>query len=132
MNTNAESKRFHKRSMLCAAAVLLIFFILFLRLIYLQLFEHHFYETLSKRNIINIIPVKPDRGLIYDRNGVLIAKNIPIYSLMIIPGRVSQLQKTIDALTPIVHLTPNDSDHFYKNLKNYRHFQEVPLKDDLS
>lgn len=131
-NPHQESKRFIKRSAICAAAVAVLFLCLFARLIYLQLIEHYFYATLSKKNIINIIPVKPARGLIYDRNGVLLAKNTPVYSLMIIPGRVTHLKATIEALEPLIHLSPEDIASFYKNLKNYRRFQLVPLKENLS
>ncbi|OGT41192.1 MAG: penicillin-binding protein 2 [Gammaproteobacteria bacterium RIFCSPHIGHO2_12_FULL_40_19] len=132
MNTNPESKRFHRRSMLCAAGVLFIFIVLFIRLLYLQLFEHHFYETLSKRNVISIVPVKPDRGLIYDRNGVLLAKNIPVYSLMLIPGRIENLKDTVTNLSKIIQLTPEEIEGFYHTVKQYYPYQAVPLKQQLT
>src|SRR3990167_1294223 len=112
MTANAESKRFHKRSMVCATCILVLFGILLLRLMYLQLIEYHFYATLSKRNVISIIPVKPDRGIIYDRNGVVLAKNIPVYSLMVIPGRVKNMKDTIAALSKIIQLTPEEIKNF--------------------
>src|SRR3989338_6540420 len=98
MNNNPESKRFFRRSLLCAIGILLFFFILLIRLFYLQVIENKFYATLSNRNVINVIPVQPTRGLIFDRNGVLLAKNIPIYSLMVIPARVKDLKDTIKKL----------------------------------
>src|SRR3990167_11298178 len=114
MNTpNPESKRFHKRSVTCASIILFLFFILFIRLCYLQLFEHSFYATLSKRNVISIIPVRPDRGIIYDRNGVVLAKNIPVYSLMIIPGRVKNMKNTVERLQKIIQLTPDEIHNFH-------------------
>lgn len=128
----AESKRFLKRSMLCASGILIIFLIIFVRLIYLQLFEHQFYETLSKQNVISIVPVKPNRGLIYDRNGVVLAKNVPIYSLMVIPGRVKNLKNTVSELTTLLHLKPEEIQNFYHMLKQYYPYQAVPLKQQLT
>ncbi len=132
MNTNPEAKRFYKRSIICATIILIFFLILLIRLMYLQLFEHHFYATLSKRNVISIIPVKPNRGLIYDRNGVLLAKNIPVYSLMIIPGRVKDLKNTINSLVKVIQLTPDEINNFYHIVKQYYPYQEVPLKQQLT
>lgn len=131
-SSHQETMRFTKRALVCAAFVALLFICLLARLIYLQVIEHHFYATLSEKNIINIVPVKPTRGLIYDRNGILLAKNIPVYSLMIIPARTQNLKATIKTLSHILNLTPENIDHFYKNLKHYRRFQAVPLKDSLS
>src|SRR3990167_10779435 len=111
-NTSPESKRFHKRSIVCATIILILFGILLVRLVYLQLIEYGFYATLSKRNVISIIPVRPDRGIIYDRNGVVLAKNIPVYSLMVIPGRVKNMKDTIAALSKIIQLTPEEIKNF--------------------
>ena len=73
--------------------MLLLCVVLIGRLIYLQLVNHKFYSTLSRQNLLNIIKLKPARGLIYDRNGVLIAKNIPSYSLMLIPEKVKNFDE---------------------------------------
>jgi len=132
MTTNAESKRFHKRSQICATGILSLFVILLLRLMYLQLIEYHFYATLSKRNVISTIPVKPDRGIIYDRNGVVLAKNIPVYSLMVIPGRVKDLKDTIKALSKIIQLTPEEIKNFDRIVKQYYPYQTVLLKQQLT
>ncbi|MCX7121260.1 MAG: penicillin-binding protein 2 [Gammaproteobacteria bacterium] len=131
MNTTPELKRFFKRSIVCATIILSLFFLLFLRLIFLQLFEHHFYATLSDRNVISIIPVKPDRGLIYDRNGVLLAKNIPVYSLMVTPARVKDLPRTISALENLLKLSPDEVKNFFHIVKQYYPYQSVPLKQSL-
>lgn len=133
MNTaNPETKRFHKRSITCASIILFLFFILFIRLCYLQLFEHSFYATQSKRNFINIIPVRPDRGIIYDRNGVILAKNLPVYSLMIIPGHVKNMKETLRSLQKIISLTPQEIQNFYHIVKQYYPYQPVPLKQQLT
>lgn len=127
-----EKRRFIKRSLFCAGAILFLFLLLFARLIYLQIVEHHFYETLSKKNIISIIPITPERGLVYDRNGVLLAKNIPVYQLMLIPGRVNHLDNTLDALKSVVGLTTDEIKHFHREMKHFHRYQMIPLKDHLS
>lgn len=131
-NKTPELNRFLRRSLICAAGVLFFFFILLLRLIYLQVFKHDFYDTLSDRNVINIVPIPANRGLIYDRNGVLLAKNVPVYSLMIVPGRVRNLKDTIKALQKIVKLSPDEVDAFYRNVKQAYPSQPVSLKQQLS
>lgn len=127
-----EINRFFKRSLICAIGVALFFFIIFAKLFDLQIISYRFYETLSKQNVISVVSVKPNRGLIYDRNDVLLAENTPVYSLMIIPGRVKNITETLDALTPIIHLSPDDIQAFKNSLKQYRRYQAVPLKEKLT
>lgn len=132
MNTTPESKRFFKRSLVCGFCILFLFSLVLFRLIYLQLFEHRFYETLSIQNVISVVPVKPDRGLIYDRNGILLADNKPVYSLMLIPARVRDIGYTLKKLKNIVDLTQQDIQNF-KRLKNqYYPYQAVPVKQELT
>src|SRR3989338_6750996 len=127
-----ESIRFFKRSLLCGIIVLCLFLMLLVRLMYLQVVKHTFYATLSQKNIISVIPIQPERGLIYDRNGVLLAKNEPVYSLTLIPGRIHDIQKTIKALTPVVDLTSTDIKNFHNAMKQYYPYQPVPLKKQIT
>jgi len=131
-NPEQESRRFSKRTAVCASFVIVFFLIILVRLFYLQIIAHRMYATLSKHNIISVIPAKPARGLIYDRHGVLLAKNIPVYSLMLIPGRIDNMKKTITGLTSVMHLTPDEIKNFYHVLKRYRRYQLVPLRDSLT
>ena len=123
---------FNRRSIIALIAVFLFAFIIIGRLAYLQIFEHHFYTTLSKKNIINIIPVQPKRGLIYDRFGVLLAKDIPVYSLDLIPEEIKHMTKTITALRKILPITAQDIQFYHHALKNHRPFQPVPLVAKLT
>lgn len=131
-NEHQEKQRFLKRSVVCIGGVFFLFVILCARLVYLQIIEHHFYQTLSNKNIISVIPISPIRGLIYDRNGVLLAKNMPVYRLMIIPGRVKDLDATLLALKPIVGLTDDDITQFKHKKTQFHRYQMVPLKDHLT
>ena len=132
MNTTPESKRFFKRSIACGAVILFLFLLLFIRLIYLQLVEHRLYETLSIQNVISVVPVKPNRGLIYDRHGVLLATNVPVYSLMLIPARVKDISYTLNQLKDVVGLTSDDIKTFKRIQKQYYPYQAIPVKQALT
>lgn len=106
--------------------------LLIARLIFLQIYKHDLYVTLSTKNWLDLVPIEPTRGLIYDRNGVLLAENISVFSLDIVPYQVTDLNKTLNALAKIVALTDNDISQFRKQLKQYRRFDEIPLKLRLS
>lgn len=131
-NQNPEVKRFLRRSLICAAGIVFLFFILLLRLVYLQIAENKFYQTLSDRNVINIVPIPANRGLIYDRNGVLLAKNVPVYSLMVVPGRIRNLKSAVKSIQKIIKLTPDEIDSFYHDVKQSSPSQPVPLKEQLT
>ena len=105
-----------------------LIFILLARLAYLQIYKHDVYTTLATKNWLDLVPVEPTRGLIYDRNGVLLAENIPVFSLDIIPNEVPNLKQTLAALGKIISLNDNDLNQFKKQVKQKRRFDEIPLK----
>lgn len=133
IKNHVKETRLFKRRVVEALIVVLIFsFVLVGRLVYLQVKDHRFYSTLSRQNLLNILPITPNRGLIYDRNGVLLVKNLPTYALAVIPKSVKNLAETIAQLSKIVDLTPEQIKQFYKIRRQYRAFQPVPLKFKLS
>lgn len=103
-----------------------------LRLIDLQIIHHTYYETMSHNNLLSIVPLSPQRGLIYDRNHHLIAGNKPSFNINIIPERTQHLKQTIALLQKKLMLTPNDIKLFYIRLKQHRPYQAVPLDYNLS
>lgn len=113
---------------------IITFLVLFLiaRLAYLQIYKHEMYVTLSTNNCLDLVPIEPTRGLIYDRNGVLLAENIPVFSLEIIPQQVTDMTKTLAELKKVVTLDDNDIVQFQKQLRQHRRFDEIPLKLRLS
>lgn len=123
-----EIQLISRRAMLGLAVILILLSLLAWRLAYLQISKHSVYSTLSTKNWLDLVPVEPTRGLIYDRNGILLAENIPVFSLDIIPYRVQDLKKTISEVNKIIALTENDLNQFYKQLKQHRRFDEIPLK----
>lgn len=127
-NHHSEIKLIAQRSMIALIFISLLITALIGRLIYLQMYKHTVYSTLSTQNWLDLVPVEPSRGLIYDRNGVLIATNIPVFSLDIIPYKTSDLPKTLSDLSKIIALNDNDLAEFHKQLRQHRRFDEIPLK----
>lgn len=105
---------------------------LLLRLFTLQAIQHKYYTTLSKLNSLDLTPLEPRRGLIYDRNGILLAKNVPTFSLMVTPSQTKNLSQTIKEVKKIIPLKNNELQQFYKQLHQYRRFEQIPLKLKLT
>lgn len=123
-----EIQLISRRVMLAVCFICFLVALLTWRMAYLQIYKNLLYTTLSTKNAIDLVPVEPTRGLIYDRNGILLAENIPVFSLDIIPQQVTDLQKTLNELKKIVDLSDSDITQFKKQLKQRRRFDEIPLK----
>ena len=127
-----ESRLFNERA---AAAVLITVLLLVAiagRLIYLQILNHDHFSTLADGNRVNIVPVPPMRGFIYDRNGVVMAQNIPSFSLELIPEQIPDLAGTIAGLRELISISDDDVKRFYRQLKQKRSFMSIPLRFNLS
>ncbi len=121
-------------SRLIVATVFSVLFILLLvsRLIYLQIINQQHYTTLSENNRVSIKPIQPIRGLIYDRNGVLLAENIPSFTLTLVPEHIKDIPGLIKKLQKIITITPADIKRFEKRLKRKRRFEGVTLRYRLN
>ncbi|WP_459176310.1 penicillin-binding protein 2 [Ewingella americana] len=128
----AESVLFVRRAVIAFVVVVILSAILVFNLYHLQVGMHDFYQTRSNQNDIKMLPIAPSRGLIMDRNGVILAQNITLYQIQVIPGKVDDLKATLQALTPIVDLTKEDIDAFHDAMYHGRKFAEIPLKLALS
>jgi penicillin-binding protein 2 len=131
-NARRETQLFQGRLLAASILIGLLAILLFARLIYLQILQHRHFTTLSTQNSIQLLPIVPTRGLIYDRNGVVLADNIPVFSLMITPDKAGDLNQTINDISKIITLTPGELESFHKQLKQHRQFEEIPLKLKLS
>ena len=131
-NNFRESHLFTHRIIVLVVLIVLATLALISRLFFLQVTNHDVYITLSNQNQLGLIPVEPNRGLIMDRNGILLAENIPIFSLVVTPDHVPNLNKLVAQLGQIIELTPEDIKQFHKGLKEHRAFQPIPLKVKLS
>ncbi|MFH1603291.1 MAG: penicillin-binding protein 2, partial [Pseudomonadota bacterium] len=88
--------------------VLAAFSLLLLRFAYLQLLQYDYYRTKAEDNRISVVPIVPNRGLILDRSGAVLARNYSAYTLEISPGKVANLEKTVDELAAIIEIRPSD------------------------
>jgi penicillin-binding protein 2 len=127
-----ESRLFNARLMVVGAIVLALILTLFLRLVYLQVFAHRHFETLSQANRIKPIPIQPPRGLILDRNGVVLAQNYPVYTLEIIPEQVDDMNSLLEELKQVVSLNEADLKNFRKQLRERPRFENLLLRSNLT
>ena len=98
----------------------------------LQVTEYEAYRTQSDRNRVQLQPLPPKRGLIYDRNGVLLADNTPSFILSIVRERVSDLDATLTALQDLLPISEGDLENFQKKLQRRRPYEAVPLRFRLT
>lgn len=131
-NHHQELYRFKLRLALGAVFVLTLFSLLVARFVYLQVIQHEHYETLAENNRISIIPVAPNRGLILDRNGVILAHNYSAYTLEITPSKAGNLEDTINGLAEIIDIAPRDRKRFKKLLEESRNFESLPIRSRLN
>jgi penicillin-binding protein 2 len=131
-NPERERMLFHRRLLLVAVIVVCAFCGLLGRFVYLQVYQHAMYRTLAESNRISVLPVLPNRGVITDRNGVVLAHNYSAYTLEIMPSRVTNLDATIDALAEIVNVEPRDRKRFRKLLEESKNFESLPIRTRLS
>jgi len=131
-NKKEEKRLFNRRCLIiaCVSGVLLI--TLLARLYYLQVFQYHSYTTLSRKNFVLSLPIEPTRGLIYDRHNRLIASNKPVFSLTITPNQVPNLTDTLSGLKSILHISDQEIEDFRRNIKQYRPYQPIPLRLQLT
>lgn len=127
-----ERTQFKRRVIAIAVIIGIISLLLLARLAYLQVYQHKLYTTLARQNLLNLSPSEPNRGLIYDRNGVLLAENIPVFQMEVTPNRVPDLKTTLDALQKIITIDDDDLQQFYRQLKLHRRFQPILLRTRLT
>jgi penicillin-binding protein 2 len=123
-----ESQLFLGRAIASSILVILVLAILAGRMFYLQVLSHEHFITLSKDNRVKLQPLPPTRGLIYDRNGITLAQNLPAYSLEITPEKVTDIDTTLQALSRIIEISEEDIRRFRRLLKQHRRFDSIPLR----
>ncbi len=127
-----DLQRFQLRLAISAGGVLLMFFLLLLRFVYLQVVQHEYYLTLAENNRISVLPVIPNRGLILDRNGVVIAHNYSAFTLEITPKEVGDIEPLIDELSAIIDIQPKDRKRFKKLLEERHDLDSLPIRTRLT
>jgi penicillin-binding protein 2 len=131
-NTEHELARFRLRLVAAALFVLLCFGLLAARLAWLQIGKHDELSTQAENNRIAVVPITPNRGLILDRNGIVLANNYSAYTLEIAPARVRDLEATIDRLAEVVPIEARDRRRFKRQLEESKSLESLPIRTKLS
>ncbi|CAN5414945.1 penicillin-binding protein 2 [soil metagenome] len=131
-DTRQEVNLFNRRALILALGMALLFGALVWRLVYLQVIQQSLYTTLSTQNQVSLIPIEPNRGLIYDRNGILLAENLPYYSLDYILDKARYAKETLQKLKQIIPISREEQNEFFKQLQQRRRFEPVPIKTRLT
>jgi len=132
-DSQREARINNARTVTAVLIVLALLGMIVARYYALQITEYEEYRTQSERNRVQLQPLPPKRGLIYDRNGVLLADNRPSYMLSIVRERVvGDLEATLAALGEVVDISDNDLENFYKKLQRRRPYEAVPLRFRLT
>ncbi len=131
-NVEADLSRFRARVLVASLVVLLCFVLLVVRLVYLQVVRHDDLSEQAESNRTAVVPIVPNRGLILDRNGVVLATNYSAYTLEITPSKVADLEGTIEALGRLVEIQPRDKRRFRKLREESRNFESLPIRTRLT
>ena len=131
-NPDSDLDRFRFRLGFAAVAVLLAFGLLIGRFVWLQIIQHDFYQTRAEDNRIALIPIVPNRGVITDRNGIVLARNYSAFTLEITPSRVPDLEASIDALATVIDIQPKDRKRFKRVMDEAKNFESIPIRTRLT
>lgn len=129
---SAEANLFARRALIALIVISFMAGALLFNLYHLQITRFEDYQTRSNGNRIKVLPVAPNRGLIYDRNGVLLAENRPVFSLQVVPRDVKKLDETLDQLIALLKLPESKKEDFYDEMRGHRRFNPVPLVNRLT
>jgi penicillin-binding protein 2 len=131
-NVQAELSRFRLRVLVASIVVFLGFGAVVARLVYLQVVRHEDLLAQAENNRTAIVPIVPNRGLILDRNGVVLASNYSAYTLEVTPSKVNNLEQTIDELAQVIEISARDRKRFKKLREEAKSFESLPLRSRLS
>ncbi|RJE73752.1 penicillin-binding protein 2 [Pseudoalteromonas sp. MSK9-3] len=129
---SAEANLFARRAFVGFIFVVLLIGMLIMNVYHLQVKEYDKYQTRSNDNRIKLIPVAPNRGLIYDRNGVLLAENRPVYNLEVVPEDVDDLEQNLADVSQLLNISDIQQSEFLKNIRKQRRFKSQVLKARLN
>lgn len=132
-DANNEKRVFAFRSIVASLFILSLTAGLLFRLYHLQIINHQHFQTLSDKNRMQLQSIAPNRGLIFDRNGVILADNQPVFSVSIVPEYVKNIDETIGHIAQLINISDSQIERFKKQLKRSRRpFHPIPLKTKLS
>ncbi|HCK03986.1 MAG TPA: penicillin-binding protein 2 [Methylophilaceae bacterium] len=111
---------------------MLIFLLIIARFFYIQILQHQYYETQANSNSIKLLPITPSRGMIFDRNGVILAENYLSYNLEINPKKITDLEGLVNQLNNVVFISSDDITKYKRILKDKEFSETIPIKSDLT
>jgi penicillin-binding protein 2 len=131
-NPEEELYRFRRRLLVGLGFVLVCFGVLIARFVWLQVVQYEYFHTRAEDNRISLVPVVPNRGLVLDRQGIVLARNYSAYTLEITPAKVDDLEATIGRLAQLVDIQARDRRRFKKLMEEGRNFESLPIRTRLS
>lgn len=131
-NLQLDLAYFHERVSVARFFMFFCFLLLFSRLVYLQVFRQEEYMLKAESNRTSVVPTVPNRGLILDRNGVVLATNYSAYTLEMTPSKIENLEGVIDQLATIIPITSKDRKRFRKLMEESKGFESLPIRTRLT
>ena len=131
-NVEADLSRFRARVIVASLVVLASFALLASRLVYLQVYRHADLSEQAENNRTAVVPIVPNRGLILDRNGVILASNYSAYTLEITPSKVASIDETITELEKIIDIQLRDKRRFKRLREESKNFESLPIRTRLT
>ena len=123
---------FRNRLLLSGLLIVVAFVVLLARFSWLQVVQRSYYHTLAEQNRISMVPVVPNRGLILDRNGTVLAANYSAYTLEVTPSKVPSMERAIDELASVIDVTARDRRRFKKLQEESKNFESLPIRTRLT
>lgn len=127
-----ELDRFRFRVALAGVLVVVALSILIVRFFHLQVIQHDYYTTRAEDNRISLVPIVPNRGVIVDRNGIVLARNYSAFTLEITPSKVDDLDATIEGLGRVIEVQAKDRKRFRKLMEESKTFESLPIRTRLT
>ena len=131
-NRELEINVFRGRALFAGFAILIAFSVVAARLVYLQVIKRDHYYTLAEANRISLLPVVPNRGLIWDRNNEVLAANYSAYTLEVTPSQVKNMDAVLEELNTIVEIQPRDKRRFKRLMEESKNFESLPIRNRLT
>lgn len=128
----AEARLFNQRAVVAMVIVFLLFAVVIYNQYQLQVVSYQDYQTRSEGNRIKVVPMAPNRGLIYDRSGILLAENRPVFSLELVPEQISDMTQTLAELAKLIEISEELQQSFLQQVKQQRRFNSIALKELLN
>ena len=127
-----EARLFRSRAMVAFVGIITMVVVLVTNLYNIQINQYNDYKTRSNDNRIKVVPIAPNRGLIYDRNGNILAENRPVFSLEVTPEKVKDMDDTVSRLQDFLTITPEQIERFNKERRQTRRFNSIPILSQLT